>query len=295
MSRDVFISYSSKDRSIADSLCAALEAGGMSTWIAPRDIAPGAQYGAAIIGALDACRMMVLVFSAHSNASPQVAREVERAVSKGLEIVPFRIEAAPLSKAMEYFISAAHWLDAWTPPLEKHLEYLVQAVRAKLNAPGDGMAAKPIGAVMMVSERVEPQHFADHADVRFSISNLSDRAQQVAALELRIIERREIDVLRLKKAGAMIQEFRLSQRIEADRDVYDLFADLEAQEILEPRGSDAFRLKLEGAQGTQYTCRITARFVDVASGESREVAGPSFEVQYPIRSMDVLRGRRKSQ
>ena len=35
---------------------------------------------------------MVLVFSASSNQSPQVRREVERAVHKQVNILPFRIE-----------------------------------------------------------------------------------------------------------------------------------------------------------------------------------------------------------
>ena len=43
---------------------------------------------------------MVLVFSASANDSPQVMREVERAVSKGIPIIPLRIEDVPPSKSM---------------------------------------------------------------------------------------------------------------------------------------------------------------------------------------------------
>jgi len=67
---------------------------------------------------------MVLVFSGNSNSSQQVLREVERAVNRGIPIVPFRIENLMPSKAMEYFISADHWLDAYHPPLDGHLEKL---------------------------------------------------------------------------------------------------------------------------------------------------------------------------
>lgn len=48
---------------------------------------------------------MVLIFSQHANVSPQIKREVERAVNKGLPIIPVRIEDAVPSKALEYFIS----------------------------------------------------------------------------------------------------------------------------------------------------------------------------------------------
>jgi hypothetical protein len=70
----------------------------------------------------------VLVFSKRSNESPQVKREVERAVSRGLPVIPFRIEDVPLSKHMEFFISTPHWLDALTPPLEAHLDRLGETV-----------------------------------------------------------------------------------------------------------------------------------------------------------------------
>ena len=144
---DVFISYSSKDKSTADALCAVLEAKQIRCWIAPRDILPGAEWGEAIIAGIEQCRVMVLVYSSSANDSPQVRREVERAVGKRLAIVPFRIEDVPLSRTMEYFISSQHWLDAVTPPLEKHLAVLAEKLkhllsdskgspRPQLSAPG---------------------------------------------------------------------------------------------------------------------------------------------------------------
>jgi len=71
---------------------------------------------------------MVIVFSHHANESPQVRREVERAVAKGLMIIPIRIEDVLPTKALEYFISAAHWLDAFPPPLRVHLEKLADTI-----------------------------------------------------------------------------------------------------------------------------------------------------------------------
>ena len=132
MAHDVFISYSSKDKAIADSVCATLEGRRIRCWIAPRDITPGVPYGEALIDALAASRLLVLVFSAYANISSQVAREVERACSKGLVIVPFRIEDVPMSKEMEYYLSKQHWLDALTPPLEQHLAYLADTVKMLL-------------------------------------------------------------------------------------------------------------------------------------------------------------------
>lgn len=135
MDHDVFISYSSKDKPFADAACGILEKHGLRCWIAPRDLLPGSDWGAAIIDAIEGSRVFVLVFSANANASVQVKREVERAVAKGLNIMPVRIEDVVPSKYFEYFISSAHWLDAITPPMEEHLTYLAEVIGRIVNGP----------------------------------------------------------------------------------------------------------------------------------------------------------------
>jgi TIR domain len=137
MAHDVFISYSAKDKLTADAVCAKLESRGVRCWIAPRDILASEEYAAALVNALRGSRLMVLVFSSGANQSQQVLREVERAVSKGLPILPLRIEDVPPSEAMEFYISSRHWLDALTPPLEQHLAQLSDTVTLLLSRPAD--------------------------------------------------------------------------------------------------------------------------------------------------------------
>jgi biotin transporter BioY len=141
MAHDVFISYSSDDKPTADGVCATLERNGIRCWIAPRDILPGVDWGAAIVEAINASRAMVLVYSAKANESPQIKREVERAVHRGLPIIPFRIEDVPMSKTLEYFMSMPHWLDALTPPLQNHLDRLAETTRLILERAGAVLAA----------------------------------------------------------------------------------------------------------------------------------------------------------
>jgi len=45
-------------------------------------------------------------------------------------IIPFRIEDAPLTKAMQFYIKLPHWLDALTPPIEDHIEALSTSIRS---------------------------------------------------------------------------------------------------------------------------------------------------------------------
>lgn len=134
MTHDVFISYSSRDKAAADAIVNALESAGVRCWVAPRDILPGRTFGAAIIDGLNASKVMLLVYSAHSNASQQVMREVERAVNRSMPVVPVRLENVPMSGDMEYFMSSAHWLDALTPPFESHVERIRAAVESLLSA-----------------------------------------------------------------------------------------------------------------------------------------------------------------
>ena len=129
---EVFISYSSKDQLTADTACAVLEQNGIRCWVAPRDVLPGMSWGGSIIDAINSARVMVLVFSDHANKSPQVEREIERAVNRSIPIIPMRIENVLPTKSLEYFISTPHWLDAFTPPLEKHLQRLTEIVRYNL-------------------------------------------------------------------------------------------------------------------------------------------------------------------
>jgi TIR domain len=135
MAHDVFVSHSAKDKTTADAVCAALEAKGFRCWIAPRDILPGREWGASIVEAIKSSRVMVLIFSGHANQSPQINREVERAVNWRIPIIPMRIEDVVPTEALEYFLSSPHWLDAFTPPLERHLEYLAKVIGQILQTP----------------------------------------------------------------------------------------------------------------------------------------------------------------
>lgn len=132
MSHDVFISYATEDKMVADAICNLLEGRRIRCWIAPRDILPGSSYGGSIINAINNARLMILVFSSKSNQSKFVLNEVERAVSKGISIIPFRIEDIIPSEDMEFFVSRQHWLDALTKPLEQHIQKLAGVVEAIL-------------------------------------------------------------------------------------------------------------------------------------------------------------------
>ena len=145
-SSHVFISYASQDAAIAAALVEALERRGIVCWIAPRDVKPGALYANAIVGAINEAKAVVLVLSANAVLSSHVGREVERAASKHKQIIGFRIDAAPLSPELEYFLSNSQWIDVAANGMPAALAKLAEAVGqwSEQTVPADPVvSAKP--------------------------------------------------------------------------------------------------------------------------------------------------------
>jgi TolB-like protein/Flp pilus assembly protein TadD len=125
---DVFVSYASQDMAIASAVVHALESNGPICWIAPRDVIAGSLYADEIIRAITDAKVMVVVLSQGAIASAHVGKEIERASSKRRPIITLRIDAAPLTAALEYFLSESHWIELQAEGSEVALGKLIKAV-----------------------------------------------------------------------------------------------------------------------------------------------------------------------
>lgn len=148
---EVFLSHSSRDAVLANTVSSFLEGNGTSVWIAPRDIHPGEDYATAIIRGIERARCLVLLLSKDANRSNAVRSEVERAFNKSKPIVPFRIEVLTLSRSLEFFLSASQWLDGSNDP-ESHFSSLLEAVTVARTAPP---SIPPSAAASPAAKRVE--------------------------------------------------------------------------------------------------------------------------------------------
>jgi len=128
MAHDVFVSYSSKDKAIADSIVAALEQNGIRCWCAPRDIQPSEDWGKAITSAIEGSRVFLMIFSGNANQSQHVLDELLLAINLQVVILPFRIENLDPEGAMKLHLSSRHWLDAFEPSWKSHIKPLVKNV-----------------------------------------------------------------------------------------------------------------------------------------------------------------------
>src|SRR5882762_11428906 len=125
----VFISYASQDAAVGAALVEALERHGVACWIAPRDVKAGAQYADAIVRAISGAKTFVLVLSESAIASSHVSKEIERASSKKRPIIALRMDAAPLTPALEYFLSESQWIEAQAGNMEAAYAKLIDAIR----------------------------------------------------------------------------------------------------------------------------------------------------------------------
>ena len=132
MAHDVFISYSTKDKTIADAVSAKLEESKIRTWIAPRDVPAGSHYAKSIINAIITCKVFILIWSENANLSNHILNEINEAFNKGITIIPFRIQDVEPTAEMRYYLGRTHWLDAIDPPLENHISALRDVIYTSL-------------------------------------------------------------------------------------------------------------------------------------------------------------------
>ncbi len=135
MISDVFISYAQADQKLANAVCTSLEQTGVKCWIAPRDMTPGMNWSDSLASAIERVKILVVIVSSNACESRHVAREVERADSKGKRIIPFLAEECTLSGSLEYYLSSLHQIGY--DPTDPGMAVLVDAITKALGNDSD--------------------------------------------------------------------------------------------------------------------------------------------------------------
>ena len=131
MSQRVFISHSSKDQKIAETICLALESRGIECWLASRDVNPGENFMQAIVSAIRAAKIMVLVFTSHANESDEIKKELALASQYRLVIIPVRAEDVLPNDALAYQFAISQWIDLFKD-WERQIERLTSRISGLL-------------------------------------------------------------------------------------------------------------------------------------------------------------------
>jgi hypothetical protein len=145
MNAPVFISHSSRDKAVAETICDTLERRGIECWISSRDIAAGANFQESIVQAVRSARVMVLVFTSNANNSNEIKKELALASRHGLSVIPVRVEDVLPGDAFSYEFATRQWIDAfgdWDAAVGR----LAEHVRLALGEPApDRPAGDPAG------------------------------------------------------------------------------------------------------------------------------------------------------
>jgi hypothetical protein len=144
---DVFICFSSKDEEIARRVVQFLEARAVRCWISARDVEPGQNYQESIVHALEAARIIVFLFSEHSNQSGEIKKELSLGASSKIAVIPLRLSNINPSGALRYELATTQWVDFF-PDRELALGRLSERINSILRGPaGVEESVEPIQAL----------------------------------------------------------------------------------------------------------------------------------------------------
>ncbi len=143
MAHDVFITHSPEDKEIADAACIALETSGVKCWMASRNIRKGQDRKKAIKKAISSGKIMVIVFSKHSNKATNLAGEMNIAVNADLNIIPLRLDQVEPKGVMQYYLADTHWFDLSKPPTGEQLKSLVETIKLSLISIKESVKTSP--------------------------------------------------------------------------------------------------------------------------------------------------------
>lgn len=133
---DFFISYSSKDKEIADRIVKAIESTNHLCWIAPRNIPFGTPYARGIMDGIDNSSTFLVLITENSIKSEDVLNEVDNAHALKKKIIPIRLSDIQLPRELNYYISRNQWINLSSKNPEKII-FLLDLDSPVVNVPID--------------------------------------------------------------------------------------------------------------------------------------------------------------
>lgn len=103
--KTVFVSYSSEDRKLVNTIVKMMKEEGIAYWKAPEMIPAGSSYAREIPRAIKECEVFLLVLSRTSQRSIWVEKEIDSAISHRKTIIPFQIDDIPLNDTFRFYLN----------------------------------------------------------------------------------------------------------------------------------------------------------------------------------------------
>jgi hypothetical protein len=107
MTSHVFVSYSHEDERVVKPIIKLYRSTGAAIFIDRMDIPLGAQWRAAVYGAIDTCSAVWVFWCRHASGSEEVKSEYMRGIQRGKVTLPILLDPTPVSPPLATF----QWLD----------------------------------------------------------------------------------------------------------------------------------------------------------------------------------------
>jgi small GTP-binding protein len=184
---DVFLSYSSKDKTAVRELAKRLGHDGLRVWFDEWEIQPGDVIGLRIEQGLGQSRTLVLVMSANAFASEWVTLERHTALFRDptnaqRRFIPLRLDDAEINDALKQFA----YVD-WRPRSEVQYQKLLIACRPPTVAadPSSKHALDPLSSKVLEGHTLFVEYVAITANGRRAVSGSADASVRVWNLRSR--------------------------------------------------------------------------------------------------------------
>ena len=178
MSKDIFVSYTTPDRRIADDVVSFFETQGIDCFIAPRDVDPGLAYAANLMRAIDNARAIILIASGAINDSAHVLNEIEAIINKKKPLIPFFIEDFAMSDEFCYYLSRTQRIVAYPDPIPSYYGKLLTAVTPYL--PKKEEPAQKVDTTTMAAQPTNTTTVFEYIASRGIMINPEDRQRNVS-------------------------------------------------------------------------------------------------------------------
>lgn len=216
MGAQVFISHSSKDRKVAQTICSALESRKFKCWLASRDVGPGTDFMEEIVNAINDAKVMVLVFSENANNSDEIKREIVLAGNAKVPVIPVRVEDVAPKGAFAYQLATRQWIDLFED-WEHEIEVLAASIarNAKAGSSPGASEVKLDTASELQNRRADTPTVAVHHDLNEveapRRAEADVRREKDAAEARRIVEQRRQQE---EEAGRLGHRAEVKQRVD---------------------------------------------------------------------------------
>lgn len=122
----IFLSYSRRDTELVCRLCGDLEARGLQVWMDRNNIEAGTHWRTSIVNGIQSCQTFLVVISAASQQSSNVAKEMSLAESNNKPILPVKIDNSPIQSDFSYSLAGIQFIDMTLKGYENSLLEIVK-------------------------------------------------------------------------------------------------------------------------------------------------------------------------